>query len=269
MKWDGHTHTPYCPHGSSDPLHSYIEEAIKKGFTRYSITEHAPLPYPFIDTVPKRDSAMCLEDLDSYLEECHLLKAEYQSQIDIRVGLEVDYLQGFEKETKQFLDQVGPMLDDSILSLHFLPISDRWVCLDYSANSFEQDLLPHFPSVDHIYRYYYQVLLQGVSSDLGNYKPKRIGHLSLIEKFKKKFPYQHKEIWWDHVLQVLHAIKDRGYNMDFNTAGLQKELCQDCYPSADIFKKAVQLGIPFVYGSDAHRAKDVGHHVTLFTENYS
>lgn len=269
MKWDGHTHTTYCPHGSRDPLHSYIEEAIKKGFTRYSITEHAPLPYPFVDTVPNRDSAMRLEDLGSYLEECHRLKAQYKSQIDIRVGLEVDYLLGYEKETKQFLDHVGPMLDDSILSLHFLPILERWVCLDYSADSFEQDLLSYFPSVDHIYLYYYQILLQAVQSELGTYKPKRIGHLSLIEKFIKKFPYKDKEIWWTEVIRVLQAVKKKNYVLDFNTAGLQKELCQQIYPSPAIYQQAAQLGIPFVYGSDAHQAKDVGKNYRSFIERNS
>jgi histidinol-phosphatase (PHP family) len=269
MKWDGHTHTPYCPHGSSDSLETYIKEAIRQGFERYSITEHAPLPNSFTDPVPDQDSAMCMDDLHSYLEDCHRLKKVYQSQIDIRVGLEIDYLIGFEEETKQFLNQVGPKLDDAILSLHFLPVGNTWVCLDYSADSFEKELLAHFPDVDHVYRYYYETLLQGVTSNLGPYKPNRIGHLSLIEKFKKKFPYQHKEIWWNHVLQVLHAIKKQGYHMDYNTAGLQKEFCQDVYPSSEIYKKAVQLGIPFVFGSDAHQAKDVGQHFVLFTENYS
>lgn len=267
MKWDGHTHTPFCPHGSQDPLNSYIEEAIKRGFERYSITEHAPLPLPFVDPVPNKDSAMRLEDLSSYLEECQRLKTHYKSKIDIRIGLEVDYLLGFENETKHFLDQVGPMLDDSILSLHFLPIEDYWVCLDYSPDSFEQDLLSYFPSVDHVYRYYYQVLLQAVQSELGTYKPKRIGHLTLIEKFIKKFPYSNKEIWWVEVIKVLQMIKEKDYRLDYNTAGLYKELCQEVYPSPAIHQKAVELGISFVYGSDAHHAKDVGKNYRSFIES--
>jgi histidinol-phosphatase (PHP family) len=265
MKWDGHTHTPYCPHGSRDSLNAYIEEAIRQGFERYSITEHAPLPYPFIDPVPAQDSAMHMADLENYLEECHRLKVEYRSKIDIRVGLEVDYLLGFEEETKLFLDHVGPRLDDAILSVHFLPVANTWVCLDYSADTFEQNLLPHFSGIDHLYLHYYGVMLQAVNSELGKYKPRRIGHLSLIEKFKKKFPYLHQEIWWDQALQVLRAIKKQRYQLDFNTAGLQKELCKDIYPSAEIYKKAIQLGIPFVYGSDAHQAKDVGQHFNHFS----
>lgn len=267
MKWDGHTHTPFCPHGSQDPLNRYIEEAIKNGFDRYSITEHAPLPLPFVDPVPDRDSAMRLADLSSYFEECQRLKVHYKSQIDIRIGLEVDYLFGFENETKHFLDQVGPILDDSILSLHFLPIENYWVCLDYSVDSFEKDLLSCFPSVDHVYQYYYQILLKAVESDLGTYKPKRIGHLSLIEKFKKKFPYRNKEIWGSEVLNVLQAIKERDYMMDYNTAGLQKEFCREVYPSPAIHQKAQELGIPFVFGSDAHQARDVGRNYRSFIES--
>lgn len=52
MKKDGHIHTPYCPHGTLDPIHLYIEKAIQNGFREISFTEHAPLPSNFIDPTP-------------------------------------------------------------------------------------------------------------------------------------------------------------------------------------------------------------------------
>jgi len=27
LKWDGHVHSPYCQHGTKDPLEAYIEGA--------------------------------------------------------------------------------------------------------------------------------------------------------------------------------------------------------------------------------------------------
>lgn len=41
LKQDAHLHTPFCPHGTLDPFHSYIEKAMKKGFDSITFTEHA------------------------------------------------------------------------------------------------------------------------------------------------------------------------------------------------------------------------------------
>lgn len=265
MKWDGHTHTNFCPHGTKDKIEEYIEQAIRLGFTDYSITEHAPLPENFDDPTPMQDSAMCLDDLDAYLEECRRVKEKYKELINIRIGLEIDYLMGLEEETKRFINEVGPELDDAILSVHFLPVGERWSCLDYSPEEFEV-LIEHLGSVDEVYAHYFEVLGQAVEADLGVYKPKRIGHFTLVEKFKIKYPSANQQIWWNKAIAVLKKIKAKGYQLDFNTAGMQKPLCRDVYPSTALFNIAKQMGIPFVYGSDAHRAKDVGHHYHLFAE---
>ena len=42
LKWDGHTHTNFCRHGSSSSMEEYVERAIELGFHRYSITETSP-----------------------------------------------------------------------------------------------------------------------------------------------------------------------------------------------------------------------------------
>lgn len=58
-------------------------------------------------------------DLMPYFEELQHLQKQYAQDIRIRIGLEVDYIQGFEQETRQFLDTYGHFLDDAILSVHF------------------------------------------------------------------------------------------------------------------------------------------------------
>lgn len=265
MKWDGHTHTNFCPHGTKDNLEDYVERAIQLGFTDYSITEHAPLPENFVDPTPQKDSAMRLDDLEAYFAECMRVKEKYKDRINVKIGLEIDYLVGWEEETKRFLNEVGPRMDDAILSVHFLPLDDRWCCLDYSPEEFE-GLIKHLGSVDEVYAYYYEVMRKAVEADLGPYKPKRIGHFTLVEKFKIKYPSTNQNLWWDNAVEVLKKIKDKGYQLDFNTAGIRKPLCRDVYPSAGLFNLAKQMEIPFVYGSDAHQAKEVGQNYQLFAE---
>src|SRR5690606_30054407 len=120
IRFDGHVHTPFCPHGSDDPIDAYIERGIQLNLQGITFTEHAPLPPNFTDPVPEQDSAMRLENMEMYIETLTRLKSKYKNEIDIRIGLEVDYIAGYEEETRQFLATWGKYLDDAILSVHFL-----------------------------------------------------------------------------------------------------------------------------------------------------
>ena len=117
---DGHVHTPFCPHGSKDRLESYIEKAIELNIKGITFTEHAPLPLDFLDPVPEKDSAMNWENLIPYIQEIQQLKEKYKRELTILLGLEVDFIEGYEEQTRKILDEAGPYLDDAILSVQFL-----------------------------------------------------------------------------------------------------------------------------------------------------
>lgn len=254
MKIDRHIHSPFCPHGSSDSFEKYVEQAIKLNFESITFTEHAPLPPSFTDPTPEKDSAMAIKDIERYLDELQKLKKEYRNDIDILIGLEVDYIEEYEQETTNFLNMYGPFLDDSILSVHFLKKNNHYFCLDFSADTFSE-MIQTFGSIDAIYTDYYQTVKQSILTDLGPYKPKRIGHITLVRKFQKQF---HPEDDTEHIKQILQEIKRADLQLDYNSAGLRKPLCGEPYPSKDIVKTAVQMGIPLIYGSDAHCAADLG-----------
>ncbi|MFK2824685.1 histidinol-phosphatase HisJ [Bacillus sp. B190/17] len=255
MKRDGHIHTPFCPHGTKDTLDSYIEEAINQGFSQLTFTEHAPLPACFIDSTPTRDSGMNPDFLDAYFSSLQRVKREYAADLTIQIGLEVDYIEGFEKETAAFLNEYGPLLDDSILSVHFLKRLANWYCLDYSADLFGE-MTEIFGSTGAVYKTYFETVKRSIEADLGSFKPKRIGHITLVHKFQKRFPCER-----DFSMEIdglLQLIKKNGYELDFNGAGLIKPLCCESYPPPAIAQKAKEMGIPLIYGSDAHQAKDIG-----------
>ena len=79
---DGHIHTPFCPHGTSDRFEEYIEWAINHHLEEISFTEHAPLPDDFIDTTPTKDSAMTHDQISEYIEKTTLLKEKYKEFLD-------------------------------------------------------------------------------------------------------------------------------------------------------------------------------------------
>lgn len=252
---DGHVHTNYCPHGTPEPIKNYIERAIQLGYRQITFTEHAPLPKEFNDPAPTSDSSMAPDQLLDYIQELKDLKKQYQSKIQIKIGLEVDYIEGWEKSTKEFLDEVGPMLDDMILSVHFLRHDNKWFCIDFSDKEFA-NIVQAYDSVDSIYLDYYRTLEKSILCDLGRYKPKRIGHISLVSKFQKIYPSQ---VDSGHLLfHILKLIKNHGYELDVNTAGLFKPYCEETYPPLNIIREAAQMNIPLVYGSDAHHPSNLG-----------
>ncbi|MDZ7834324.1 MAG: hypothetical protein U5K84_02370 [Alkalibacterium sp.] len=68
---------------------------------KITFTEHAPLPIE--DPTPEKDSAMKMEDVETYLAQGRRLKDKYQEDIEVNIGFEVDYIEGKENETAEFL----------------------------------------------------------------------------------------------------------------------------------------------------------------------
>ncbi|PLR98156.1 histidinol-phosphatase HisJ [Bacillus sp. T33-2] len=252
---DGHVHTPYCPHGTKDTLEAYVEMAISLGYKTITFAEHAPLPAGFTDAAPTRDSAMDNDMLEEYFADLDRVKRTYTGKIIIYAGLEIDYIEGFEEQTTAFLNRVGPRLDDAILSVHFLQNTGVYDCLDYSPGVFGS-MAERYGSTEMVHERYYQTVLKSILADMGPYKPRRIGHMTLACKFQLKYPSS--RCFQNEITAILSAISQKGYELDYNGAGTAKPLCREPYPPDWIVKEAVRLGIPLVYGSDAHQAKELG-----------
>jgi histidinol-phosphatase (PHP family) len=252
---DGHVHTPFCPHGSKDSFDDYINKAIQLGIQEITFTEHAPLPITFSDPTPTKDSAMSLADLEDYFTILTSLQNNYKNDIKINRGLEIDFIIGYENETEEFLNTYGTSLDDSILSVHFLKYQDNYYCVDYSADSFG-NMVKIFGSIDSIYEAYYQTVLHSVHSDLGPFKPRRIGHITLVNKFQKKFPAT--KDYGQEITTIIKEMAARHLQLDYNGAGINKPLCLEPYPPHSIMNLVKQEKLKIIYGSDAHQASDLG-----------
>lgn len=257
MKMDGHIHTPYCPHGSSDTLEQYIEKAIQYGFNQISFTEHAPLPKGFIDPTPMQDSGMKWSLLDDYFKELLIAKKNYAQYINILIGLEVDFIEGYEDETTKFLNEYGPLMDDSILSVHFLKANKQYTCIDYSKDVYLQ-FAKSVGGIQPMYELYYETVKKSIQANLGHYKPTRIGHPTLIHKFQL---VHNEKINDDELIkQTLLAAQQAGYTIDFNSAGLSKPFCLQTYPPMEYLPFINEIKLPYIFGSDAHVVVDLHQH---------
>ncbi|MGL4346017.1 MAG: histidinol-phosphatase HisJ [Cellulosilyticaceae bacterium] len=251
---DGHIHTPFCPHGTGDALHQYVERGLEIGLEVMSFTEHMPLPdgvlTPEVAAYCSPSSGVILD----YFKAVEVIKKQYEDKMVIATGLEVDYIEGCEGETRKMLEVYGPYLQDSLLSVHIMDVKGKYICFD-EIKGFEE-ALERMGSVEAIYDLYYETLLKAIRADLGPYKPRRLGHLSLVRVFKNEYPLEYKN---EALLEeVVRAIKESKMAVEFNTGGLRKPTCEELYPSGRLRELVEQYDIPILWGSDSHRAQDIG-----------
>jgi histidinol-phosphatase (PHP family) len=265
IKRDGHTHTHYCLHASGEHAEEYVRRAIEKGFTMYSFTEHLPFPDSFWSFFPysegtKRQLGLRDNDLDGYFREMYALKKKYRDRIELKVGLEIDFLPTETAYLRRMLKEYGKFLEDGLLSVHIIEGCGGFRCVDVSPADFEEGVIKHYGSYEEAQKAYFQTVKEALRTDLGPYKPKRIGHFTLCNKFQCYFGQEGKmsEATRNLVVDLLKEMKEQGYSLDVNVAGLFKEYCREIYLSPWIVQAAKQLGIPLVYGSDAHASSQVG-----------
>jgi histidinol-phosphatase (PHP family) len=252
---DGHIHSPYCPHGTDDSFELYVEQALKLGLKEITFTEHMPLPGNFMEQEFLKSCALSIDVIEEYINELDNVKTKYKQYIKINTGFEVDYVEGYEGKIKELLNSYGSKIEDSILSVHFIKLEDEYRCVDISPEEFGK-IAEKLGSVEKVYDKYYETLLKAVKADLGTFKPRRIGHPTLVRIFNLKYPIEYTNITL--LEEIVKEIKIRHYEVDFNTAGIRKPYCKETYPSGDFADLVQSYDVNVVYGSDAHMASDVG-----------
>ena len=214
-----------------------------------------PFTSVFLENKDFQDEcAMDIKDIDSYIKDVKEIKKKYEWKIKINLGFEVDYIEGLDEEIKEILNKYGDNIEDSILSVHFVKFNGKMEPID--CLEFFESLLNKVGSLEKVYDLYFETLLKSIKADLGVYKPKRIGHPTLIRIFNNKYPIDYKNI--ELMERVVKEIKNNNYEIDFNTAGLRKPYCKEIYPSGEFLNLIKKYNVPVVYGSDSHKSEDVG-----------
>ena len=252
---DGHMHSEFCPHGTKDKMELYIKEGISKGLYEISFTEHMPMIDGFYeDKEFLKECAPSIEDIEKYFKEVECLKEKYKDELKINIGLEVDYIEGYEKNTEELLSKYIDLMNDGILSVHFLKYNNKYYPIDIIENF--EELLRVCGSLEQIYDLYFETVIKSMKADIGKGTLKRIGHPTLIRIFNKKYPIKYEN--FKLINEMIDTMKEKGYECDINTAGLRKEFCGEIYPYKEVFKLVIDKGIDCVLGSDSHESKDVG-----------
>ena len=106
-KYIFHVHTQRCGHAEDIEDEAYIRRAVELGAECIYFTDHAPFPGdPF-------RNRMKYEQLTEYISTLNSLRNQYQGIIDLRIGLEIEYLPSF----RAYYDELKGMEDIELLIL--------------------------------------------------------------------------------------------------------------------------------------------------------
>ena len=266
IRWDGHTHTELCRHGSGDLTVKMIEKSIEKGFSIYSITEHAPIPEGLMgDKTFELELGLGQDEVQTYFNLIKDLKRIYGKRIEIRAGLEVDYLPGHESYTKELLKEWNHELEEILFSIHFMPGKGGIRCIDFTPEDFQDGLIDYYGDPLSVHQAYWRIVKDMLALDLNFNKPIRIGHLALIYKFYDEFPLEATDDFSSVFFQdLVKSVKQKGYSLDYNMAGNTQKLWRQPYMLPSILKWCQEYGVELVYGSDAHKISAVGQYYSQF-----
>ncbi|WP_150272301.1 histidinol-phosphatase HisJ [Paenibacillus tepidiphilus] len=246
MHIDYHTHHERCGHAVGK-LEEYVQRGIELGLQQLGLSDHLPLIHVDPDSYYP-EMAMPLSELPHYVEECLTLKERYRGVIELKLGLEADYIEGYEEQIKELLSPYP--WDYLIGSVHFL---GEWDITDFrQVHGWEGR------QVMDVYRQYYAAVQKSAASGLYDI----IGHMDVIKRFGygPQTAEERAEVR-ELELRTLQTIAVNGIAMELNASGLSKP-CAEMFPAEHVLAEALKLGIPLTLGSDSHDPARLGDGLT-------
>ncbi len=252
MLYNFHTHSKYDD--GKEPLEAYVTAAIEKGLAALGFSGHQPIPFDNEWSLPSRA-------LPEYLAEACRLKEQYKNEINIYIGLEMDYIPGYSEDFAALIKDAG--LNYCIGSVHLVmkPGStnpdDIWF-IDGPRTGYLKGIQTIFNgNARAAVEAYFQQQRQMVISQ----KPNIIGHLDKVNMHNKNEVFDEQSAWYhDAVDDLLDAIMAAGTIVEVNTRGVYTGKTHAYFPDNSIIKKCIERNIPMMVNSDAHHPSQLDNH---------
>ncbi|MDP4291535.1 MAG: histidinol-phosphatase, partial [Bacteroidota bacterium] len=242
-RFNHHTHSCFCD-GSADP-EEYVKEAIRLGFSTLGFSSHAPVPF-------KNTFALKEERRQEYRQVIRALQAKYAGQIEIYLGLEIDFIPGLTREFEFLRNDTG--LDFVIGGIHLVKKEDGdgglWYIDGPNYQTYDIGLKEVFhDDIRQGVKAYYQTLCTMITTQ----KPDIIAHMDKIKMHNGGRFFREDEPWYIALVdEALEVISRSECIVEINSRGIYKKRCPDLYPSLAILKKLNRMNVPITFSSDAH-----------------
>ena len=228
LLYESHCHTPLCKHASGSPS-DYALIAEQRGLKGLIVTCHGPLPEGM-----GLDHRMAPAEYGEYIDTVAKAREEVAGRVDLRLGLESDFLPGYERWAEK-LHERAP--------LHHVLGSVHMQTTYYKQRYFTPDAFSY-------QQIYFEHLAQAAETGLFD----TLAHPDLV---KNEAPDQwHFGRIEPYIKRALDRIAKTGVAMELNTSGLNKAL-PEMNPGPRILALIRERGIPVVLGADAHRPQRV------------
>ncbi|GAA5957453.1 hypothetical protein JCM3765_001146 [Sporobolomyces pararoseus] len=258
-----HSHSgEFCLHAKGT-LVEVVEEAIRKGFTTFGLSEHIPR-YKLQHFYPE-EAHLTVQDLkdtfSNYLIEANRLKTLYRNEIKLLVGLETEFIdQDSLSKLEKLLEIHSKDLDYIVGSVHHcdeLPI-------DFDKEGFDKVLsLQSTPSSLSRFEKVFEKYFDNQYELIKRLKPEVIGHFDLVRlyypelNFKQEFPKV-----WEKIERNIEIAIEYGALFELNASAFRKGW-KTGYPGIDVFDAILERGGRFTLSDDSHGPQAVGLHYDL------
>jgi histidinol-phosphatase (PHP family) len=241
---DFHVHTPYCGHAQGKII-NYVETAIANGIQEIGFADHFGRYY--LSKSQRRrywDWGMNERDLARYYAELLDLKEVFKGDIEIRIGLEIDYVEGAE-------ELIAPIM--SIYPFDF------FLCSVHCLPRFGWRHLANYPKGDSapVYREYFSVIRSALKSTLFQ----SLAHIDFIWRYVP-WPSSENGKVLEDLDNTIKAAADAGSIVEVNANGYVWSQNNAVDLSMDPFETLLncihRYHVPISIGSDAHDPKMVG-----------
>ena len=231
LLYESHLHTPLCGHAQGLPG-EYAAAAEKLGFKGIVVTCHAPMPDGYSQHIRMR-----MTEFDRYVEMVRDAAEEWRGRVDVRLGLESEYVPGFEDWIRQLHQRAH---------FHHVLGSVHQHAGEYLERYFRDDWVD-------FQRTYFRHLAEAAETGLYD----TISHPDLVKN-------QNSAEWdrgrvMDDIRRTLDRIARVGTAMELNTSGRNKAV-REMNPGREILAEMCARKIPVVIGADAHEPRRVGDH---------
>ena len=236
---DYHIHPQVIKDESS--FDEFASTAISKGIEEICITDHMPLSCSSAsDRIPKGR-------VNDYCRRVKKIAGKYEGRLSVKLGIEIDYHPSLKSEIEAVLSEgeFDFVLGSSHLHvLSSLSLFDgKHSYGDYAEEMYKNTVLAsesgYFNAIAHVdmYRWIFTKPDRFPLVDDGFCESEHAGAIT----------------------DMLSAIKKNGLRLEINTHFASHTLdLSKVYPCDLITQTALDMGINFSFGSDAHKAEDVG-----------
>lgn len=228
MKHNFHTHTTRCKHAVGTD-EQYVKAALESGFDVLGFADHAPWAFASDYVSHCRMPAGQWTD---YKESVLDLKAKYEGQITIHLGLECEYY-------PKYFDQLRRLRDDGceyfILGSHFLFTEEDFPYTGISCKDSDDEV-----------RHYAEQTVEGIRTGLYAY----VCHPDLYMMYRDEL----SPACMEAADMICQAAKEARMPIEYNLLGLLGEMTGHPrgYPNQDFWAYVRKWDNDVILGVDAH-----------------